>query len=145
MGVLSAGIISKLPTAVKVLDKLACTQEMGKGVMAMQDMLRHNAKDLWSHGKKGHFHNIIKHWNDHKNDFPHLKTEYEYVKATWNFLTNPPAGTLTKTAKGNGNTLKFHPDSRVFGVIEKNTGLPTSMFKLDPFKGKSPLERFNDM
>jgi len=132
MGVLSAGVISNIPTVYKVLDKLACSPEMIKGVRILTsdglypDQLRH----LWSKGPHNDAaKNIIQHWQKHKHEFPELDNEYEYLRMTWDFVTKPPADTLSKISKKNGNTVLYDPVSNIFAVVEKNTNVPATMFK----------------
>lgn len=44
-----------------------------------------------------------------------------------NFLHNSPEGTLVKYRE-NGDVLKYHPDTNVFGIMDAK-GNPRTMFK----------------
>jgi RHS repeat-associated protein len=60
--------------------------------------------------------NLRRHWNDHKAEFPELKSVGDYFRFAKSFFTNPPAGTLTFT-RPNGDLLQYHPESNTFGVL----------------------------
>ena len=85
-------------------------------------------KHIWSRGSVGNsVRNAFRHWNDHSADFPQYQNAKQYVEGAWDFLHNPPAGTLTKI-RINGDVLRYHPESNTFGIMKAN-GLPKTMFK----------------
>lgn len=61
------------------------------------------------------------------SEFPNLQNAKQYVEAAWDFVTNPPAGVLTK-ARANGDVLLYDAATNTFAV--KNAqGVPRTMFK----------------
>ena len=48
-------------------------------------------------------------------EFPDYHNAEQYIEGTWNFITDPPPGTLTKT-RPNGDVLFYHPASNTFAV-----------------------------
>jgi pyocin large subunit-like protein len=70
--------------------------------------------------------NAYQHFLKHGKEFG-LQNAKQYVEATKKFLTNSPAGTLTKVTS-NGDILKYHEATNTFGVKNAN-GLPRTMFK----------------
>jgi hypothetical protein len=71
--------------------------------------------------------NAVSHWNKHAAEFPEYSSAEEYVKATQNFVQNPPDGTLSKT-RANGDTLLYDPRTNTFAVSSAN-GAPRTMFR----------------
>ena len=72
----------------------------------------------------------MKHWNDHKNDFPEFNNALEYVNAAQDFINNPPKTALTKI-RANGDKVVYDPVSEIFAVGAKD-GSPRTMYKPDP-------------
>jgi hypothetical protein len=71
--------------------------------------------------------NAFEHWIKHKKDFPHLQNAKQYVEAARDFVTNPPAGTMTKV-RPNGDVVLYHPGTNTF-VVRAADGTPRTMFK----------------
>jgi len=83
---------------------------------------------VWSETKAlSRVQNAFKHWMDHRSEFPNLQNSKQYVEAAWEFVTNPPAGVVSKI-RANGDVLLYDAASNTFGV--KNAqGIPKTMFK----------------
>lgn len=87
-----------------------------------------NFHGIWSRTKKyTRVGNAFKHWVDHGKQFPEFKNAKQYVEAAWNFLHNPPAGTLMHT-RINGEIIRYNPITNTFGVLGRD-GIPKTMFK----------------
>jgi hypothetical protein len=83
---------------------------------------------IWTPGRPGDpVQNAFKHWQDHGSEFPEFVNAKQYVEGTWDFITNPPAGTLTKT-RPNGDVLFYHPATNTFAV-QSGSGAPRTMFR----------------
>ncbi|WP_341873621.1 VENN motif pre-toxin domain-containing protein [Enterobacter cancerogenus] len=99
---------------------------------------------IWTETKKTEpVGNAYGHWTKHGKEFPEYQNAKQYVDASHNFVTNPPAGTLTTTRK-NGDTIYYNPSSNTFAV--KNAeGVPKTMFRPDPVDHGYPtnLDYFN--
>lgn len=95
-------------------------------------VLVHNTncgKPIWTPGKLGDsVQNAFEHWRRHGSEFPEFVNSKQYVEGTWDFITNPPAGTLTKTRPTNGDVLFYHPDTNTFAV-QSGAGSPRTMFR----------------
>jgi RHS repeat-associated protein len=70
--------------------------------------------------------NARSHWAKHANEFPEYSSEYQYIKAANEFVTNPPPGTLSKVR--GGDTLLYNPSTNTFAVRNPN-GAPRTMFR----------------
>ena len=83
---------------------------------------------IWSETKAlSRVQNAYSHWTRHRSEFPNLQNAKQYVQAAWDFVTNPPAGVLTK-ARANGDILLYDAATNTFAV--KNAqGVPRTMFK----------------
>jgi hypothetical protein len=66
--------------------------------------------------------NLTGHWDKHGAEFPNLNSANDYYRASTNFVTAPPAGTLTKVAP-NGDVLLYNPATNTFAV-RTSDGLP---------------------
>ncbi|MCR1002361.1 MAG: VENN motif pre-toxin domain-containing protein [Enterobacter cloacae] len=87
---------------------------------------------IWTETKKAEpVGNVYGHWTKHGKEFPEYQNTKQYVDAAHNFMTTPPAGTLTKV-RPNGDTLYYNPATNVFASKDIN-GVPRTMFK--PEKG----------
>ncbi len=87
--------------------------------------------------------NALAHWNKHAAEFPEFTSADQYIEGAQKFVSNPPAGTLTKI-KSNGDVMIYNPISNTFAV-KTSTGAPRTMFKPDPAKHgySTNLEYFN--
>lgn len=68
--------------------------------------------------------NFLKHWYDHKNEFPELKSANEYYRFALNFVKNPPDGTLIEV-RATGDKLLYHPATNTFASINKDGFIKT--------------------
>ncbi|MGB9992949.1 hypothetical protein [Pseudoduganella rhizocola] len=82
---------------------------------------------IWS-SKKGvtSVENAYGHWKKHAAEFPEFQNAKQYVDAARSFVTNPPAGALTKVK--DGNTLIYDAATNTFGSRAAN-GVPRTMFR----------------
>ncbi|MBM3074409.1 VENN motif pre-toxin domain-containing protein, partial [Lelliottia sp. RWM.1] len=99
---------------------------------------------IWTETKKAEpVGNDYGHWTKHGKEFPEYQNAKQYVDASHNFVTNPPAGTLTTTRK-NGDTIYYNPSSNTFAV-KNSDGVPKTMFRPDPADHGYPtnLDYFN--
>ena len=55
-----------------------------------------NNAAIWTEikNRKTSIENAYGHWDKHKGEFPELQNSLEYVKATNEFLNNPPTGSM---------------------------------------------------
>jgi RHS repeat-associated protein len=114
------------PTLINVASALPVVGRLTKPVKAV--------KSIWSSKKQvSAVENAYGHWKDHGREFPDLKNAKQYVDAARKFTTDPPAGTLTKTRKGNGDKIFYDPKSNTFAVVNKKGEVKT-MYKPDPDK-----------
>ncbi|MCU5774494.1 VENN motif pre-toxin domain-containing protein [Erwiniaceae bacterium BAC15a-03b] len=91
------------------------------------------AKDvqIWSETKKTDpVSNAYGHWDKYKSEFPEYQNSKQYVEAAHSFVSDPPAGTLTKV-RSNGETVYYNPSTNTFAV-KRVDGAPRTMFKPDP-------------
>ncbi len=93
--------------------------------------------------KKTSIENAYGHWEKYKSEFPELQNSLEYVRATNEFLNNPPTGSMIKI-RPNRDVVIYDPASGVFG-IKNSDGTPGTMFKPEPSNYKYPnnIEYFN--
>ena len=99
---------------------------------------------IWTETKKSEpVNNAYGHWTKHSKEFPEYQNAKQYVDAAHNFVTNPPAGTLTTTRK-NGDTIYYNPSSNTFAVKNAD-GVPKTMFRPEPADHGYPtnLDYFN--
>lgn len=86
---------------------------------------------LWTSTKsKSPAENAQSHWRDHGSDFPNLNNALEYAASAHSFLKDPPTGTLT-VVRSNGDIVRYHPDSELFGVMTGDV-VPKTFFVPDP-------------
>ena len=143
------GIGDAAGKAIKMADaalKKGDVAEASKFINEASQHISAKAKDtqIWTQTKKKDpVENAFGHWDKHKKEFPEYQNSKQYVEATHNFVTNPPAGTLTKT-RANGETLYYNPTTNTFAVKTAD-GVPKTMFKPDPVDHgyKSNLDYFN--
>ncbi|UFH53659.1 RHS repeat-associated core domain-containing protein [Spirosoma sp. KNUC1025] len=89
------------------------------------------AGKIWTSTKRfSSVQNAYEHWSKHKADFPQFNNAAEYVQGTFQFLTSPPRGALSKI-RANGEKVIYDPSANVFGVMT-GSGVPKTMFKPDP-------------
>jgi RHS repeat-associated protein len=85
-------------------------------------------KSIWtSTNKLSAVKNAFFHWLKHGREFPNLENAKQYVEAAWDFVTDPPAGTLSKV-RANGDTVLYEPSTNTFAVKTAD-GVPRTMFK----------------
>jgi filamentous hemagglutinin len=84
---------------------------------------------VWSHGRGGAARNAEEHWEKHGGEFPEFHSAREYEDGALRFITNPPAGTLTKT-NDRGDTLYYEPATNTFAVKDRR-GEPRTFFRPD--------------
>ncbi len=83
---------------------------------------------IWTQtATKSRVQNAFGHWKKHGAEFPELQNSKQYADAVREFVTSPPAGTLTKT-RPNGDVLFFNPQTNTFAVRASN-GAPRTMFR----------------
>lgn len=112
--------------------------DIGNPVKVIGKQALKKGAGIWSSTKsKSAAQNAFGHFKKHKNEFPEYKNAKQYVEGTKTFLTNPPKGTLTKT-NSRGDTLRYHPKTNTFGVMNKR-GEPKTMFR--PKNGKKYWKR----
>jgi hypothetical protein len=71
--------------------------------------------------------NAFDHFKKHGAEFPECPNAMQYAKRAWEFVTNPPAGTLTKL-RPNGDVLFYNPATNTFAVRTADGSLRT-MFR----------------
>jgi RHS repeat-associated protein len=85
-------------------------------------------RSIWSSTNKlSAVRNAFAHWLKHGRKFPHLQNAKQYVDEALEFVTNPPAGTLSKL-RANGDTVLYNPATNTFAVTTA-AGAPRTMFK----------------
>jgi RHS repeat-associated protein len=83
---------------------------------------------IWSRTNRlSRVKNAYAHWLKHGKEFPNLQNAKQYAEAAENFVTNPPAGTLSKL-RPNGETVLYEPSTNTFAVKGAD-GAPKTMFK----------------
>ena len=82
--------------------------------------------------------NALRHWRDHRHDFPNLNNAKEYVDFVSDWFRNPPATTLTKT-RVNGDIVMYDPATDLFGVWNHAQQCPRTCYKPTPGVGHSYL------
>ncbi|MFM0434368.1 hypothetical protein PQQ75_35570 [Paraburkholderia aspalathi] len=83
---------------------------------------------FWSStGSSTAVENAYGHWDKHMSEFPEYQNSVQYVQGAQDFVSDPPAGTLTKTHP-NGDTLLYDPSTNTFAVRTVN-GAPRTMFR----------------
>lgn len=93
----------------------------------------HNSYDpkqtpIWSSTpSRTSIENAYRHWTKHASEFPEFHNAKQYVEAARNFVTNPPAGTLTKV-RPNGEKVFYNPATNTFAV-QGADGAPKTMFR----------------
>lgn len=98
---------------------------------------------LWTSTKKmSSLENAARHFADHGADFG-AKSVNDYASKAQQFMHEPPAGTLS-IVRGNGDVVRFNPESNAFGVMDK-AGATRTYYKPDPAKHgyASNMEYFN--
>lgn len=137
------GQLSTTPTIVAQVDNrgqvvlvsTTDTESLSQGARAVSSRSRGaprtaNGIPLWSStASMSAQENAYAHWMKHGAEFPEYKTAHEYVEGARTFLSNPPAGTLTKMG-ADGDRLFFNPKDGTFGVQARG-GAPRTMFRPD--------------
>ena len=101
-------------------------------------------RSIWTATKKmSSVQNAFDHFKRHGSDFSGVQNAKQYVERAQNFMTNPPAGTLTKT-RSNGDRIFYHEQSNTF-AIQNADGVPRTMYKPDPARHghETNLDYFN--
>jgi filamentous hemagglutinin len=98
---------------------------------------RSQSHTVWSHGHDGSNANAESHWQKHGREFPEFHSAQDYQRAAQNFITTPPAGTLTKH-RDNGDTLFYDPATNTFAVADRR-GEPRTFFR--PNGGRAYWDR----
>jgi filamentous hemagglutinin len=85
-------------------------------------------RGIWSSTNKlSAVRNAFAHWLKHGREFPNLQNAKQYVEEAIEFVTHPPAGTLSKL-RANGDTVLYNPATNTFAV-KTAAGAPRTMFK----------------
>ena len=83
---------------------------------------------LWtSTNSRTNVQNAFDHFKKHGAEFPECPNAMQYAKRAWEFVTNPPVGTLTKL-RPNGDVLFYNPATNTFAVRTADGSLRT-MFR----------------
>jgi hypothetical protein len=129
----------KLVAAAKKLglksqDKITEFAKFSATMLGTSSAVRNNSEtEAWSGANKFNgVENAFKQWEKHSKNFPELRNAKEYVDLARNFVTYPPAGTISKT-RANGDQLFYYPRTNIFAVKTKE-GVPKTIFK--PKTGK---------
>jgi RHS repeat-associated protein len=92
---------------------------------------------LWSAAKNSTpVQTALAHWNKHGMDFPDLQNAKQYVEAAKNFISKPPAGTLSRT-RVDGDVVQFNEKLNTF-AISKADGTPVTMYSPAPRSSTNP-------
>ncbi len=84
----------------------------------------------WSRGDENDpAKNAYQHFRKHGADFGFNQAE-QYYKAAHDFVTSPPAGTLS-VVQQDGDMIFYNPDLNWFAVKTRD-GVPRTLFKPDP-------------
>jgi filamentous hemagglutinin len=92
---------------------------------------------VWSHGHDGASANAEGHWQKHGREFPEFHSAQDYERGARNFISAPPAGTLTKH-RDNGDTLFYNPTTNTFAVADRRNE-PRTFFR--PNNGRAYWDR----
>jgi RHS repeat-associated protein len=85
-------------------------------------------KSIWSNTNRlSAVRNAFLHWMKHGGEFSGLQNAKQYVEEAAEFVTHPPAGTLSKL-RANGDTVLYNPETNTFAV-KTAAGAPRTMFK----------------
>lgn len=83
---------------------------------------------LWtSTSTKSGVENALGHFKKHGAEFPEYANATQYARGARDFVTNPPAGTLSKV-RANGDTLFYNPTTNTFAV-QRGDGALRTMFR----------------
>ncbi|WP_157756646.1 hypothetical protein [Plantactinospora sp. KBS50] len=109
-------------------------------------MLVHNSNcdPIWTATKnKSAVENAYGHYKKHGAEFPDVQNSLQYVNKAKDWFNNPTGTTLTRT-RGNGDVVRFDPQTDYFGVMTKD-GTPRTFFRPDPAQHGYPtnLDYFN--
>jgi len=86
---------------------------------------------LWSATRsKTTVQNAFDHWKKHASEFPEYVNAKQYVEGARQFVTESPAGILTKT-RPNGETLFHFPATNTFAVRGLDGAAKTMFRPLD--------------
>jgi len=99
---------------------------------------------LWSStSSKTAVENAYGHWDKHIAEFPQYQNALQYVQGARNFVSDPPAGTLS-IMRSNGDTVLYDPATNTLAVKGAD-GVPKTMFKPDPAQHGYPtnMDYFN--
>lgn len=126
----------------RLADRDLCALDRGRVAANTSDRI---SGPLWSSTKsKTSPQNALRHFNDHRADFPHLNKAAEYVAEAQQFLRRPPSTALPPITRTNGDVVVYDPTRNIFGVMD-STGAPKTYFKPDPAQHGYPtnLDYFN--
>jgi pyocin large subunit-like protein len=89
------------------------------------------AQDVaWSRGEENDAtKNAYQHFRKHGADFGFTQPD-QYYKAALDFVTTPPAGTLS-VVQADGDIVFYNPDLNWF-VVKNREGVPRTFFQPDP-------------
>jgi hypothetical protein len=71
--------------------------------------------------------NLKRHYKDHRQDFPELKTQEEYRDKAWSLLENPPRGTRFRITPS-GQQKVYIPSDNIL-IVSSDEGVVQSMYK----------------
>jgi RHS repeat-associated protein len=110
---------------------------MDAGTLGKGRVVTKGASTLWSATKNlTPVQNALKHWKDHKADFPELKNAKQYVETAKAFIAKPPAGTLSRS-RPNGEVVQYNPKSNTFSVNQAD-GTAKTMYSPAPRSPSNP-------
>ncbi|WP_080430314.1 filamentous hemagglutinin N-terminal domain-containing protein [Burkholderia ubonensis] len=115
-----------------------------KDASAIEQTVGGSGGSFWTSTKsKTPVENAYGHWDKHMSEFPEYQNSVQYVHGTKEFLSNPPAGTLTIT-RSNGDTVLYNPSTNTLAVKAAD-GTPKTMFRPDPAQHGYPtnMDYFN--
>ena len=93
-----------------------------------QREIKRNLPPFWSADNgQSQEENASIQWKKYKSQFRKIKSPTGYIDAANTFVSNPPAGTLTKPDP-DGDTLLYHPGKNWFAIKDAK-GLPKTFFK----------------
>jgi hypothetical protein len=91
------------------------------------------AAALWSSTKtRSAVEHAYGHYKKHGVEFSDVQNSLQYVCKAMDWFDDPPSNIMTKT-RGNGDVVRFDPDTGYFGVM-KSDGTPRTFFVPDAAK-----------
>ncbi len=126
---------------LNAVDKEVAKDGVRVGEAAIEAIEQAKRPQLWTRGKPNDpIRNALTHYKEHRKEFPEYANAVQYVEGAYDFVKNPPFGTLIRTRANDGAIVFYHEATNTMAV-QGPDGVVRTMYRPDPKVHKLPTNR----